>query len=106
MRIGVVGGLDRAARDLQERARARGHELELHTGVVNGAAAAANLRSLIERADVVVILTDINSHNGVRMARRQARLRNRPVKMMRRLSVSQLGAVLQTFAPTVHDSAA
>jgi hypothetical protein len=97
MRIGVVGGLDRAARGLEQRARARGHELELHTGVVAGASAATSLRSLVMRADLVVILTDVNSHNGVQIARRQARLGNRPLKMMRRLSVSQLSALLQTI---------
>jgi hypothetical protein len=97
MRIAVVGGLDRAARELEQRARAGGHELELHTGAVGGSAAAASLRSLVMRADLVVILTDVNSHNGVQMARRQARLGNRPLRMMRRLSVSQLAAFLQTI---------
>jgi hypothetical protein len=99
MRIGIVGGLDRSARELEARARAGGHELEVHTGVVNGSAAAASLRSMVTRADLVVILTDINSHNGVRIARRQARLRNRPFKMMRRLSVSQLEAFLPSATP-------
>ena len=99
MRIGIVGGLDRSVRELQERARAGGHELEVHTGVVNGASAAASLRSLVARADLVVILTDVNSHNGVRLARRHARRRGRPIRMMRRLGVTQLAAFLRSFHP-------
>ena len=99
MRIGIVGGLDRSARELQHLARADGHELGLHTGVVGGGASAAGLRALVARSDLVVILTDINSHNGVQIARRQARLRKRPFKMMRRLSVSQFAAFLRDFHP-------
>jgi hypothetical protein len=95
MKIGIVGGLDRNARELEQLARADGHELGLHTGVVAGAASADGLRALVARSDLVVILTDINSHNGVQIARRQARLRKRPFKMMRRLSVSQFAAFLQ-----------
>ena len=97
MRIGVVGGLDRNARELQSRAHAGGHELETHTGVLSGPASAAGLRALVERADLVVILTEINSHNAVRIARRHARLRNRPVKIMRRLNASQLAALLHAL---------
>jgi hypothetical protein len=90
-----VGGLDRKARDLEGLAVARGHELELHTGVVSGPASSAGLRALVSRADLVVILTEINSHNAVRMARRQAKLQNRPCRIMRRLGASQFAALLQ-----------
>jgi hypothetical protein len=95
MRIGVIGGLDRNARELQELARCHGHELELHTGVVSGPASSAGLRALVGRADLVVVLTDINSHNGVQLARRQARLLNRPLRIMRRLGPSRLAALLR-----------
>jgi hypothetical protein len=94
MRIGLVGGLDRSARDLEGLARADGHELEVHTGVVNGPASSAGLRALVARADLVVILTDINSHNAVRLARRQARLQHRSLRIMRRLGPSQFALLL------------
>jgi Uncharacterized protein conserved in bacteria (DUF2325) len=95
MRIGVIGGLDRKAPDLQDMAAASGHRLETHTGVVSGPASAAGLRALVDRSDLVVVLTDINSHNAVREARRQARLRNRPLRIMRRLGTSQFAAFLR-----------
>ena len=93
MRIGIVGGLDRQARELEGMALARGHQLELHTGVVAGSASAAGLRALVVRSDLVIVVTDVNSHNGVRMARRQARLANRPLRLLRRMNVSQFAAL-------------
>jgi hypothetical protein len=95
MRIGVVGGLDRKARDLEAMAQAGGHHLELHTGVLSGPASSAGLRALVSRADLVVILTEINSHNAVRLARREAKLHNRPCRILRRLGAKQLAALLQ-----------
>jgi hypothetical protein len=98
MRIGIVGGLDRKARDLEGIAMRRGHDLQLHSGVVAGAASAAGLRALVTRSDLVIVVTDVNSHNGVRMARRQARLSNRPLRLVRRMNVSQFAALLQGLA--------
>jgi hypothetical protein len=97
VRIGVVGGLDRRARELETQALAGGHQLELHTGVLSGPASSAGLRALVGRADLVVILTEINSHNAVRMARRHARQQHRPVKILRRLGPSQLAALMSAL---------
>lgn len=95
MRIGIVGGLDRNARDLEAIAAARGHRLEVHTGGLAGPASAAGLRALVTRADLVIVLTDVNSHNAVRMARRQARLRHTPLRLLRRLGATQFAAFVQ-----------
>ena len=66
MKIGIIGGVDRSGNLLQEVAEARGHQLELHTGVMSSAAAASSLRALIARSELVVVVTDVNSHNAVR----------------------------------------
>jgi hypothetical protein len=97
MRIGIVGGLDRKARDLESIALARGHELEVHNGVVAGPASAAGLRALVARVDLVIVVTDVNSHNGVRMARRQARLSRRPLRLLRRMGVAQFEALVSVL---------
>jgi hypothetical protein len=99
MRIGIVGGLDRNARDLEGIALACGHHLELHTGGLAGAASAAGLRALISRSDLVIVLTDVNSHNAVRMARRHARLRRTPLRLLRRLGATQFAAFLRALHP-------
>jgi hypothetical protein len=94
MRIGIVGGVDRNAGALQDIAHARGHQLELHTGVLASAASAATLRALVGRSELVVIVTDINSHNGVRTARREAQRRQRSLKLVRRMGATQFAALL------------
>ena len=86
MRIAVVGGLDRNARELETAARAGGHQLEPHTGVVAGRASSAHLRAMVARADLVFILTDINSHSGEQLARRVARQHHRPLRSLRRMA--------------------
>lgn len=95
MRIGIIGGIDRTANLLQSVAAARGHELELHTGVISGSASAATLRALVGRSQLVVVVTDVNSHNAVKTARREARLRHRPLRIVRRIGASQLAAMLE-----------
>jgi hypothetical protein len=94
MRIGIVGGVDRNAGALQDIAEAQGHQLELHTGVLASAAAASTLRALVGRSELVVVVTDVNSHNGVRTARREARRRQRALKLVRRMGVTQFTALL------------
>src|ERR1700690_3908268 len=93
MKIGIVGGLDRGAPDLALAARAEGHELEFHRGVMSGPHA-DSLRALVDRVDAVIILTEINSHAAVQLARRQARLRHKPTPILRRLRPKLLAAVL------------
>jgi hypothetical protein len=94
MRIGIVGGVDRSAGSLQDIARANGHQLELHTGVLTSAAAASTLRALVGRSELVVVVTDVNSHNAVRTARREARRRQRALKLVRRMGPTQFAALL------------
>ena len=101
MRIGIIGGVDRSFPALQTIAEERGHALEAHTGVMSSGAAAASLRALIGRVELVVVVTDVNSHNGVRAARREARNRGRPLRIVRRMGTAQLTALLQELAPTV-----
>jgi hypothetical protein len=94
MRIGIVGGMDRNARDLEAVAVARGHALETHTGVIGGSSSAESLRALVARADLVFLLTDVNSHNAVHVARRTARLHGVPLRIVRRLGPTHLASYL------------
>ena len=99
MRIGIIGGLDRNARDLEAVAEASGHELETHTGVIGGSSSTASLRALVARADLVFVLTDVNSHNAVHIARRAARLHHVPLRIVRRLGSTHLAAYLAELGP-------
>jgi hypothetical protein len=92
MRIGVVGGAERIADRLSALAERSGHHLEFHDGHMRGTAT-DRLRSMIERSDLVVIVTDINSHRAVLDAREIARRAQRPVHFVRRFGTSQLRAL-------------
>jgi len=95
--IGLVGGLDRTQRDYEALAEARGHRLETHTGNLAGPAASNRLRQLVNRADQVLVLTDINSHNAVKLTRKLAQQAQRPVALLRRLGRAQFIAYLASL---------
>jgi hypothetical protein len=95
MRIGLIGGLDRSVAALQALARTQGHEVRFHTGVMAGPASSASLRALVARSELVILVTDINSHNAVHAARREARLRHRPLKIVRKMGATQFAALLR-----------
>jgi hypothetical protein len=105
MRIGIVGGLDRNRPVLQALAHSHGHVLELHTGVMAGPSAANGLRALVQRADLIIVLTDVNSHNAVKTARAEARRWHRPLRILRRMGPSQFSAWLGALPPEAAQAA-
>ena len=74
MRIAVIGGLDRHVQGLAKRAAEAGHEAEFHQGWVGGRHA-EDLEAIVRRCDVVVIVTAVNSHGAVSIAKKAARRR-------------------------------
>jgi hypothetical protein len=93
MRFGIVGGIERLEPRLRELAEAHGHAIEFHPGHVSGPAS-ERLRSLVERSDLVVIVTDVNSHTAVIQARLLAQRAGRPIRIVRRFGTSQLRQLL------------
>lgn len=96
LRIGLIGGVDRLPALLARAAASVGCEIEHHTGHMTGRGA-DGLASIIHRADMVVILTDVNSHNAVLAARRLATARGCPHYLMRRCSPRNLVALIDQF---------
>jgi hypothetical protein len=68
MHIGWVGGLERNDATFEQLAAPAGHKLEIHNGDVRGNGFKA-LRGLVKRSRFVIILTTINSHQGVQLTR-------------------------------------
>jgi hypothetical protein len=93
MRIGIVGGAERIEARLRQVASAGGHELEFHAGHMNGAGA-DRLRAIVDRCDLLVVVTDVNSHAAVWQARALARRSGRPLRFLRRLGTAQLRQLL------------
>lgn len=93
MRIGIVGGLCRAESDLSRMARKAGHEVEFHDGQLKGPSAGA-LESLIGRSDVVVVVTEVNSHAAMHKTKELLRKNGREAVFLRKASQSRLRQLL------------
>jgi hypothetical protein len=97
MHIGIVGGLDRNEGFYADLARRAGHRFEHHDGHLAGRGT-ASLGTLVERCDVVVVVTDVNSHAAVWRVRRLAKQRGSRFILMSRCGVSKFTALLDEFA--------
>lgn len=93
MHIGIVGGLDRNEGLYAELAERVGHHFEHHNGHLAGRGGAA-LDTLVERCDLVIVVTDVNSHAAVWRARRLAKQRGSRVLLMSRCGPSKFSALL------------
>jgi hypothetical protein len=91
--IALIGGVERRETDLLEIARRRGHRLEYHSGHVAGRGA-DGLRSAIERADLVVFQTAINSHGSMYLAKRTAQKLGKEFVVVRKCGPARFVALL------------
>lgn len=101
MRIGIVGGVERNETSYRQVAERAGHEVDFHSGHVGGRGS-AGLVELVGRVDLLIVLTDVNSHGAVTLARRTARRRGVRVALHRRFSPARLAAgiaELEQYAP-------
>ena len=104
IRVCLIGGVDRSPALLSRAAASVGAEVEHHTGHMTGRGA-DGLAGAISRADLVVILTDVNSHNAVLAARRLAVARGRRYVLMRRCSPRNLVALIEETTTQTLDAA-
>lgn len=93
MKIALVGGLVRREAQLAKLAADAGHELEWHTGDVSGRGA-DGLKAVIERSDVVLILTEINCHGSMYLAKKVARQLGRNAVVLRKCGPAKFQSVL------------
>ncbi|MBK7862571.1 MAG: DUF2325 domain-containing protein [Archangiaceae bacterium] len=97
MRIGVVGGVERTEAAQQRLAEQYGHELLFHPGHMAGRGS-SSLESLVRKCDLVVILTDVNSHGAVLAARKFLRAYGMTPLLVRRLGLSRLEELLRSLS--------
>ena len=98
MHIVIVGGLDRAEAQLERMAQQAGHSFELHTGHMGGRGS-TNLESAIERAHLVIVVTDVNSHGAVQVTRKTANRLGRSLLIVRKCSTAALRPGARGAAP-------
>lgn len=96
MHIGVIGGLDRNAPHYDEAARAEGHSVEWHRGILAGRGG-DSLSAIVERSELIVIITEVNSHAGVLRARKEARQYGKQCVLLRKLGAARFKALLDEY---------
>ncbi len=97
MHIGLIGGIERGTHHYETLAAEGGHTVEIHSGHLAGRGV-DTLEAIVERADVVVVITDVNSHGGMWAARRLAKSRGLPCVLVRRLGISRFRTLLAELA--------
>lgn len=97
MRIGLVGGVERNEGQYRELAEAAGHQLGFHSGHTGGRGS-SNLAEMVRGAGLVVIVTDVNSHGAVQLARRLARRNHVPAVLLRRCSPSRFATLIEALS--------
>lgn len=97
MRIGWIGGLTRSEAQLEKIAERAGHTLEFHSGDVGGRGA-GELRAVVERADFIVIVTEVNSHGAVQAAKKLAHRLGRGSLVIRQCGMSRFQMLLDALA--------
>jgi phosphoglycerate dehydrogenase-like enzyme len=97
MHIGLVGGLDRSEAQYRKLAACSGHSLEWHTGDLAGRGT-GTLEALVERSDIVIVVTAVNSHGAVWRARKLAKLRDKRLLLLARCGVSKFAQLLSELS--------
>jgi len=96
MRIGIVGGLGRAEPLFRKLALTSQHTVEFHRGDVGGRGS-ASLEAVIARSELLVVITDVNSHGSVQLSRKLAKARGVPRLVVRRLSLGRFTELLHAL---------
>jgi hypothetical protein len=97
MRIAVIGGLERHEAEIARRGAALGHTTEFHRGRVGGRHA-CELEAMVQRCDVSIIVTQVNSHGAMHIAKRTAVRHGRMALVSRTCSPSMFSVIIESLA--------
>jgi hypothetical protein len=103
MRIAVIGGLERHESEIERRASVLGHDVEFHRGRVGGRHT-AELEAMVQRCELAIIVTRVNSHGAMYIAKKAATRHERPSLITRTCGPSHFSAILDSLAsvPPAH----
>jgi hypothetical protein len=96
MRIAVIGGRYKNEGQLSRIARAAGYELEFEEGHMRGRGM-DGIRAAITRSRLVVIVTDVNSHGAVQLAKKVAQKLDRPTLIIQNFGAARLCRLLDAL---------
>jgi hypothetical protein len=95
MKIAIIGGRRKNLTQFCKIAEDNGHELQSNELVGHST---PEVRRLVARADLVVILTDINSHNAMLAAKTCAKTLGRPTLIVKQMGATRFRVLLQAIA--------
>lgn len=72
------------------------HTIEFHSGDVGGRGS-ASLEAVVARSELLVVITDVNSHGSVQLSRKLAKAKGVPRLVVRRLSLVRFADLLETL---------
>jgi hypothetical protein len=100
LRVGFVGGHDRVEREILSFGSELGIKVEVHNGHTGGHGR-DRLVALVQRTDVVVIVTGTNSHNAVHVAKRAATRFGTRIRILKACGAGTARALLSEIARAV-----
>jgi Uncharacterized protein conserved in bacteria (DUF2325) len=96
VRIAVVGGLERHEAEIRKRAAGLGYNVEFHRGRVGGRHT-EELEAVVHRCDLAIIVTEVNSHGAMYIAKKAATRAGRPALISRTCGPSRFSAILESM---------
>lgn len=93
MNIAIVGGRYKSFEQLIRIADHEGHRLDVHEGHVQGSGV-HEIRRVVARADLVVILTGINSHGAMHVAKDLAKQLGKPTLITHNMGAARFRTLL------------
>lgn len=72
------------------------HTIEFHSGDVGGRGS-ASLEAVVARSELLVVITDVNSHGSVQLSRKLAKARGVPRLVVKRLSLGRFADLLHSL---------
>jgi len=97
LHVAFVGGVERIDRQLVAMGEELGIDVEVHPGHMKGAGA-QRLVALVARANVLFLVTGVNSHGAVSVAKREAARSGVPVHILKFCGASRARALLAEVA--------
>jgi uncharacterized protein DUF2325 len=96
MRVAVIGGLERHEAQIERRAGELGHTVEFHRGRVGGRRT-EELEAIVSRSEIVIIVTQVNSH-AMYLAKKAADRHARRALIARTCSPSSFRGLMESVA--------